>query len=60
MHSSITPDALRAAWFGLKKEASAGVDGVTWAAYGEGLDERLLDLHSRLHRGGAYRAPPVG
>ena len=27
--------------------------------YGEGLDERLLDLHRRLHRGGAYRAPPV-
>ena len=23
------------------------------------LDERLLDLHQRLHRGGAYRAPPV-
>ena len=55
----ITPDALRAAYFGLKKEAAAGVDGVTWATYGEGLDERLLDLHSRLHRGGAYRAPPV-
>ena len=55
----ITPDALRTAYFGLKKEASAGVDGVTWAAYGEGLDEHLPDLHSRLHRGGAYRAPPV-
>ena len=27
--------------------------------YGEGLAERLLDLHGRLHRGGAYRAPPV-
>ena len=23
--------------------------------YGEGLDERLLDLHRRLHRGGAGR-----
>ncbi len=55
----ITPDALRAAYFGLKKEAAAGVDGVTWATYGEGLDERLLDLYARLHRGGAYRAPPV-
>ena len=27
--------------------------------YGEGLEERLLDLHRRLHRGGAHRAPPV-
>ena len=55
----ITPDALGAAYFALKKDAAAGVDGVTWDMYGEGLDERLLDLHRRLHRGGAYRAPPV-
>ena len=49
----ITPDALGAAYFALKKDAAAGVDGVTWDMYGEGLDERLLDLHRRLHRGGA-------
>ena len=55
----ITPEALEAAYFGLKKEAAAGVDGVTWRMYGEGLDERLLDLHRRLHSGGAYRVPPV-
>ena len=52
----ITPDALGAAYFALKKDAAAGVDGVTWDMYGEGLDERLLDLHRRLHRGGAYAA----
>ena len=50
----ITRDALGAAYFALKKDAAAGVDGVTWNMYGEGLDERLLDLHRRLHRGGAY------
>ena len=55
----ITPDALGAAYFALKKDAAAGVNGVTWDMYGEGLEERLLDLHRRLHRGGAYRAPPV-
>ncbi len=55
----ITPDALGAAYFALKKDAAAGVDGVTWDMYGEGLEERLLDLHRRLHNGGAYRAPPV-
>ena len=48
----ITPDALGAAYFALKKDAAAGVDGVTWDMYGEGLDERLLDLHRRLHREG--------
>ena len=29
-----------------------------WSKYGEGLEERLLDLHRRVQRG-AYRAPPV-
>jgi RNA-directed DNA polymerase len=33
------------------------VDGVTWAAYGEGLEAKLTDLHNRIHRG-AYRAQP--
>ena len=55
----ITPEILGASYFALKKDAAAGVDGVTWEMYGDGLDERLLDLHRRLHSGGAYRAPPV-
>ena len=59
LYHHITPDALRRAYYALKRGAAAGVDGVTWEMYGEGLDERLLDLHQRLHRGGAYRAPPV-
>src|SRR6476619_5527206 len=50
-------ELLRAAYGWLKREAAAGVDGVTWAAYGEGLELRLADLHERLHRG-AYRAQP--
>ena len=29
-----------------------------WPKYGEGLEERLLDLHRRVQTG-AYRAPPV-
>jgi len=53
----ITPECLRAAFFSLKKDAAAGVDGVTWNEYAEGLEDRLVDLHARVHRG-AYRAPP--
>jgi group II intron reverse transcriptase/maturase len=49
--------ALRAAFLGLRKDAAAGVDGVTWETYASGLDERLLDLHERVHAG-TYRAPP--
>ena len=50
-------DLLRSAYGWLRKEAAAGVDGVTWDAYGEGLEHRLVDLHGRIHRG-AYRAQP--
>ena len=54
----ITPEALREAYLALKRDAAPGVDGMTWREYGDGLDERLLDLHGRVHRG-AYRAAPV-
>jgi RNA-directed DNA polymerase len=49
--------ALHVAYLGLKRDAAAGIDGVTWQEYGEGLEPRLRDLHDRIHRG-AYRARP--
>ncbi len=54
----VTVDVLRAAYFGLKKRAAPGVDGVTWDQYGEDLEGNLVDLHARVHRG-AYRALPA-
>ena len=53
----ITTDALRCAFYDLQKTASAGVDGLVWREYEDGLEERLLDLHERVHSG-AYRALP--
>ncbi len=50
-------DLLRAAFFWLKKDAAPGVDGLTWREYEQNLQERLVDLHARVHRG-AYRALP--
>lgn len=41
----------------LKRDAAAGVDGVTWDEYGEGLESRLAVLHHQVHSG-AYRAQP--
>ena len=41
----------------LKRQAAPGVDGVTWKEYETGLEDRLVDLHSRVHRG-AYQAQP--
>ncbi len=53
----ITPEALGTAYRGLQPRSAPGVDGVTWKAYGEGLEERLQDLHRRVQTG-AYRATP--
>src|SRR6516164_2125463 len=48
---------LRDSFYALKRQASPGVDGVTWQEYETGLEDRLVDLHSRVHRG-AYQARP--
>jgi RNA-directed DNA polymerase len=50
-------DLLRNSYYSLKRNAAPGVDGTTWQQYGEGLEERIRDLHDRVH-GGAYRAQP--
>ena len=41
---------LTPAYFWLKKDAAPGIDGMTWAQYGEDLAVRLKDLHCRVHR----------
>ena len=53
----ITEQLLSEAYYALNRRAVAGVDGMTWAEYGDGLEPRLQDLHARVHRGG-YRAQP--
>ena len=53
----VTVNLLRESFDALKKNAAPGVDGVTWREYETGLEDRLADLHSRVHRG-AYRAQP--
>jgi RNA-directed DNA polymerase len=54
-HLSI--ELLRDSFYALQRKASPGVDGVTWQEYESRLEDRLIDLHSRVHRG-AYRARP--
>ncbi len=53
----VTIDLLRDSFLRLKKQAAAGVDGVTWREYEVGLEDRLKDLHRRTHAG-TYRAQP--
>src|SRR5215471_16489828 len=58
LHHIYDLQTLRAAYFNLKREAAAGVDGETWRHYGERLEQNLRDLADRVKRG-AYRAKPV-
>jgi retron-type reverse transcriptase len=53
----LTVDLLRESYYALKRNAAPGVDGVRWQEYEEGLEDRLIDLKDRIHRG-AYRAQP--
>jgi group II intron reverse transcriptase/maturase len=53
----LTVDLLRDSFYSLKRKAAPGVDGVTWQEYETGVEDRLVDLHDRVHRG-AYRATP--
>src|SRR5258708_39404987 len=53
----IDPELLEEAFYELKVDAAAGVDGLTWKDYEQDLERELADLHARVHRG-AYRALP--
>jgi group II intron reverse transcriptase/maturase len=58
LHHVYDVDRLRAAYFALKRDAAAGIDGETWQHYGEALEANLHDLAARLKRG-AFRVSPV-
>ena len=54
----ITVELLEQSYDALNRRAAPGIDGVTWRAYGEDLEENLLALHERIPRG-SYRAQPA-
>jgi RNA-directed DNA polymerase len=58
MHHIYQVERLQAAYMACKRDAAAGVDGQTWASYGQDLQARLEGLSDRLARGG-YRPQPV-
>jgi len=53
----LTIELLRESFYSLKRKTAPGADGVTWREYEPELEDRLVDLHSRVHRG-AFRATP--
>ena len=54
----IAVDLLKQSYLALERDSAPGIDGVTWQAYGENLEEKLTDLHDRIHKG-SYRARPA-
>lgn len=53
----VTPSLLVESFYALRKQAAAGVDGVTWQKYEKLLYGRVRELHREIHIG-AYRAQP--
>ena len=53
----VTVNLLRDSYYALKRDAAPGVDGLTWREYETDLEDKLADLHSRIHQG-TYRAQP--
>jgi group II intron reverse transcriptase/maturase len=54
----LTVDWLKAAYERVNPKSAPGVDGQSWAEYGQNLEERLTDLLNRV-KSGRYVAPPV-
>lgn len=54
----LTPEALSVAFHGLRRAASAGIDGVTYADYERDEERNIQELHGRLNRQ-QYRAQPL-
>jgi RNA-directed DNA polymerase len=54
----ITIDLLKRSYLSLERDSAPGIDGVTWQTYGENLEEKLKELHDKVHRG-RYRARPA-
>jgi RNA-directed DNA polymerase len=54
----VSVDLLRESFLALKRQAAPGVDGLTGKDYEADGEDKLHDLHARVHSG-AYRALPV-
>jgi len=54
----ITARKLEEAFRSLRKDASAGIDGVTYEQYEANVEENIRQLHQRL-KDGKYRAQPL-
>ena len=54
----LTPEAMHEAFLMLRRDASAGVDHVTYRDYEKKVEQNLQELHERL-KNKTYRALPL-
>ena len=54
----VTIELLRESFYQLKRLSAPGVDGQSWKAYEQKLEENLRELYESLHRG-SYRPKPA-
>jgi RNA-directed DNA polymerase len=54
----LTPEAMHEAFLMLRRDASAGVDHVTYRDYEEQAEQKIQELHERL-KSKTYRAQPL-
>ncbi len=54
----VTPERLKESFYSLKRKATPGIDGITWAVYERDLEANVKELHSRIHKG-SYCARPT-
>ena len=54
----LNPALLRQSFYQLKRKSAKGIDGIGWHQYEEGLESRLIDLHSRI-QAGHYKPKPA-
>jgi len=54
----ITEERLRQEFWKLRKDASAGIDGVVHSQYAANVEENIRQLHGRLVEG-KYQAQPL-
>lgn len=58
LHEFIDEGMLHSSYMALNKEAASGVDGATWASYGQNWEERKPELLTAF-KSGKYRAPHI-
>ena len=54
----ITVDLLRESFYQLKRNSAAGMDGIKWKGYQTDIENRLENLHRKIHIG-SYRPKPA-